>query len=117
MQNQEIFDTLRITVTSEAIERIKNILLEGNSRYIRVFVQGGGCSGFSYGFTVEDEVAEDDIESKIDPSIGLLVDPMSAQYLSGSTIHYTEDTMGASFRIENPNAQSTCGCGSSFSPW
>lgn len=117
MNNSTDFDTSRITVSTTAIEKIKAILLEGSSHYIRVFVQGGGCSGFSYGFTVEDESAEDDIITQIDGSFSLLIDPMSLQYLAGSQIDYQEDTMGASFRIENPNAQTTCGCGSSFNPW
>lgn len=117
MHSGEDFDTLRITISNAAIEQIKNILLEDGSHYIRVFVQGGGCSGFSYGFMVETESTDDDMLIRIDNTFGILIDPMSLQYLQGSNINYQEDNMGASFRIENPNAQTTCGCGSSFSPW
>ena len=81
---------------------------------LRVFVQGGGCSGFQYGFTF-DENAEDG-DTKVDNhGVTLLIDPMSIQYLAGAEIDYREDMEGAQFVIRNPNAQTTCGCGSSFS--
>ena len=81
------------------------------SKYVRAFVEGGGCSGFNYGFMLDDVVNEDDFQL----SEHLIVDSMSMQYLQGATIDYKEDLMGASFSIDNPQAQSTCGCGSSFS--
>lgn len=81
---------------------------------LRVFVQGGGCSGFQYGFTFDEESAEDDFVTERG-TVKVLVDSMSYQYLVGSTINYKEDIVGSQFVIENPNAQSTCGCGSSFS--
>lgn len=81
---------------------------------LRVYITGGGCSGFSYGFTFDESQADDDtIVSK--EGVTLLVDPMSFQYLVGSKIDYLEDLQGARFVIENPNAATTCGCGSSFS--
>ena len=106
-----------ITVTSAAINQIKMVMLEDGSSNLRVFVAGGGCSGFSYGFTVDQDIAEDDIVTELTPGINLLVDPMSIQYLAGATIDWAEDSMGSAFRISNPNAESTCGCGSSFSPY
>ena len=88
---------------------------EGNaSLKLRVYVQGGGCSGFQYGFTFDEEVQEGD--TQIDNGgVKLLVDPMSVQYLMGAEIDYREDLSGAQFIIRNPNASTTCGCGSSFS--
>jgi iron-sulfur cluster insertion protein len=81
---------------------------------LRVFVSGGGCSGFQYGFTFDEKIEEGDfcIENA---GVQLLVDPMSAQYLMGAEIDYKEDLQGAQFVIRNPNAKTTCGCGSSFS--
>ena len=98
-----------------AITKIKDILAEENNPNIklRVFVQGGGCSGFSYGFTLDEESGEDDFKFEYD-GVELLVDSMSFQYLQGAKINYKEDLMGASFVIDNPQAVSTCGCGSSF---
>jgi iron-sulfur cluster insertion protein len=105
-----------ITITDSAKEKVADILAEENNPAIalRVFVQGGGCSGFSYGFTLDEVKAEDDFEIE-QPNFKILVDSMSYQYLVGSTIDYKEEIMGSSFTITNPNAQSTCGCGSSFS--
>jgi iron-sulfur cluster insertion protein len=104
-----------ITISESAKAKIKDILYEeGNPELsLRTFVQGGGCSGFSYGFTLDSEVAEDDFEIPLD-EFKLLVDSMSMQYLQGSTIDYKDELMGSSFTINNPNAQTTCGCGSSF---
>jgi len=105
----------QIILTDLAAEKISEILLEeDNPTNLRVFVQGGGCSGFQYGFTLDEEINEDDfiIEKN---NVKMLVDSMSYQYLIGSTIDYKESIMGASFSIINPNAQTTCGCGSSFS--
>ena len=82
---------------------------------MRTFVQGGGCSGFSYGFTFDEEVNEDDFEFPVDEKFKVLIDAMSMQYLQGATIDYKEEIMGSQFVIKNPNASSSCGCGSSFS--
>lgn len=117
MQNNEIFDTLDITVSSAAIEKIKEVMDGEDASCLRIFVSGGGCAGFSYGFTIDNESAEDDITSEIAPGIKLAVDSISAQYLIGSFVDYVEDDMVSSFKILNPNAESTCGCGSSFSPY
>ena len=105
-----------ITLTEFAVAKIADILLEENNPQVklRTFVQGGGCSGFSYGFTLDEEQNEDDFV--IDNNgIVVLIDSMSMQYLQGATIDYKEELMGSSFTINNPNAQTTCGCGSSFS--
>lgn len=100
-----------ITVTVNAIEQIKEILLGEEAKYVRAFVQGGGCSGFNYGFTLDEEKNEDDFEI----NEYLIVDSMSMQYLQGATIDYTSDKLkGSQFIISNPNAKTTCGCGSSF---
>jgi len=105
-----------ITITESAKLKIKDILAEENNPAInlRVFVQGGGCSGFSYGFTLDEEQNEDDFSFDVD-GVKLLVDSMSGQYLAGATIDYKNELMGSSFVINNPQAVSTCGCGSSFS--
>ena len=101
-----------INITESARNKITQLLAEENDDKLRVraFVQGGGCSGFQYGFTFDADTAEDDYN--ID---GVLVDSMSMQYLQGATIDYAESVLGAEFNIINPNAPTTCGCGSSFS--
>lgn len=102
--------------TDSAANKVKALLdEEGNQALkLRVFVSGGGCSGFQYGFTFDEAVAEDD--TVLDKNgVQLLIDPMSFQYLVGAEIDYTEGLEGAQFVIRNPNASSTCGCGSSFS--
>ena len=98
-----------------AIEKLREILAEENNPNIklRVFVQGGGCSGFSYGFTLDEDQNDDDFDFVYD-EIKVLVDSMSFQYLQGASIDYKEDLMTSSFVINNPQAVSTCGCGSSF---
>ena len=105
-----------ITITDNCTAKLTDLLAEENNPALalRVFVQGGGCSGFQYGFTFDEETAEDDF-TLIKNGVKLLIDSMSYQYLIGSTIDYKEDMMGSSFVIQNPNAQTTCGCGSSFS--
>lgn len=105
-----------LTVTESAQNKIKDLLLEENNPNIklRMFVQGGGCAGFSYGFALDDEHNEDDFEVK-SGDVVVLVDSMSAQYVAGATIDYVDDLQGSRFSISNPQAQSTCGCGSSFS--
>lgn len=104
-----------ITISEAAKLKILDILAEENNPKIslRTFVQGGGCSGFSYGFTLEEEKAEDDFEFPVG-DYKVLVDVMSMQYLQGAEIDYKEELMGSSFTIKNPNATTTCGCGSSF---
>ena len=104
-----------ITISPSAKTKIKDLLLEENNPKLslRTFVQGGGCSGFSYGFTFDEETNEDDFEIPLD-QFKILVDAMSMQYLQGAEIDYKEEIMGSSFSIKNPNAQTTCGCGSSF---
>lgn len=104
-----------ITISESAKAKIKDLLYEeGNPNLaLRTFVQGGGCSGFSYGFTFDDTVNEDDFEIPLD-EFKVLVDSMSMQYLQGAEINYKEELLGSSFSITNPNATTTCGCGSSF---
>jgi iron-sulfur cluster insertion protein len=105
-----------ITITENAHAKIADLIAEENNPglNLRVFVQGGGCSGFSYGFTFDEIMNEDDFEIP-GSNYKILVDSMSMQYLQDAKIDYKEDLMGSQFVIDNPNAQSTCGCGSSFS--
>ena len=99
-----------ITITENANAEIEKLLVENEEPFLRIAIQGGGCSGFSYAFDFDQAKNEDDFEfGKV------LVDSMSAQYLQGATLDFTEDLMGTNFSIENPNAQTKCGCGSSFS--
>jgi iron-sulfur cluster insertion protein len=106
-----------ITVTEQAVAKLKDILAEENNSELklRVFVQGGGCSGLQYGFTLDEAQNEDDWNIEIN-GVRVLVDSMSGGYLQGAEIDYKEDQYGSSFSIKNPSAQTTCGCGSSFSP-
>ena len=105
-----------ITITESAKIKILDLLAEeGNPDLkLRTFIQGGGCSGFSYGFTFDEIMNEDDFEMPLG-TFKVLIDAMSMQYLQGASIDYKEDLQGSEFKITNPNAQSTCGCGSSFS--
>ena len=105
-----------LVFTDNAAAKVKNLIdEEGNPDLkLRVFVQGGGCSGFQYGFTF-DEVVNDDDTTMEKNGVSLLIDAMSYQYLVGAEIDYKEDIEGSQFVIKNPNATSTCGCGSSFS--
>ena len=105
-----------MTIRESAKVQILDLLLEeGNPNLsLRTFVQGGGCSGFSYGFTFDEVMNEDDFEIPLE-KFKVLVDAMSMQYLQGASIDYKDDLSGSQFVITNPNAQSTCGCGSSFS--
>ena len=102
--------------TDAAANKVAALIAEeGNPELkLRVFVTGGGCSGFQYGFTFDENVADDDT-TIIKNGVTVLVDAMSYQYLVGAEIDYTEGLEGSQFAIRNPNAQSTCGCGSSFS--
>ncbi len=105
-----------ILFTDSAAAKVADLIAEeGNAALkLRVFVQGGGCSGFQYGFTFDEDVNEDDTEF-LKNGVTLLVDSMSFQYLVGAEIDYKEDINGSQFVIKNPNATTTCGCGSSFS--
>lgn len=104
-----VFTAAAATKVGQLIEQ------EGNPELnLRVYIQGGGCSGFQYGFTFDEEVQDGDTEV-IREGVRLLVDPLSVQYLTGAEIDYKEDLSGAQFIIRNPNASTTCGCGSSFS--
>lgn len=104
-----------IEITESARLKIIEVLAdETPESRLRLYVQGGGCSGFSYGFSIDDAKNEDDFEI-VTGDTAVLVDSMSAQYLTGAVIDYEENLMGASFKIKNPQAQTTCGCGSSFS--
>jgi len=106
---------MNLTITDNAILAIKDVLVqESPETCLRVFVQGGGCSGFQYGFALDTDQAEDDWNIGRD-GVAILVDSMSAQYLDGAQIDYVEDLMSKQFVINNPNANTTCGCGSSFS--
>lgn len=102
--------------TDSAADKVHELILEeGNPDLkLRVFVQGGGCSGFQYGFTFDEDVAEDDTVMQKN-GVTLLIDAMSYQYLVGAEIDYKDDLQGSQFVIKNPNATTTCGCGSSFS--
>jgi iron-sulfur cluster insertion protein len=105
-----------ITITENAQSKILDILAEENNPNLklRTFVQGGGCSGMSYGFTLDEEQNDDDFEIPVG-TFKVLVDATSMQYLQGASIDYKEDLSGSQFSISNPNAETTCGCGSSFS--
>ncbi|MBK7661982.1 MAG: iron-sulfur cluster insertion protein ErpA [Sterolibacteriaceae bacterium] len=107
---------IALLFTDSAASKVKELIVEeGNPDLkLRVFVTGGGCSGFQYGFTFDEMTNEDDTVMEKN-GVTLLVDPMSFQYLSGAEIDYQEGLEGAQFVIKNPNATSTCGCGSSFS--
>ncbi|GAB3369572.1 iron-sulfur cluster insertion protein ErpA [Lysobacter rhizosphaerae] len=102
--------------TSAAAAKVRELIAEeGNAELkLRVYIQGGGCSGFQYGFEFDEQQGEDDLAVQTDGVI-LLVDPLSLQYLMGAEVDYTESLHGAQFVIRNPNAKTTCGCGSSFS--
>ncbi len=105
-----------VIFTDSAAHKVKTLIdEEGNPKLsLRVYITGGGCSGFQYGFTFDEEINSDDyiVENK---TVRLLIDPMSYMYLQGAEIDYREDINGAQFIIRNPNAKTTCGCGSSFS--
>lgn len=112
----ETFTPTPLLFTQSAANKVKSLVEEeGNDRLrLRVFVTGGGCSGFQYGFTFDEELADDDTIVERD-GVSLIVDPMSFQYLVGSEVDYQEGLEGSRFVIKNPNATTTCGCGQSFS--
>lgn len=106
-----------LTFTEAAVAKVRELIAEEDNPALklRVFIQGGGCSGFQYGFMFDEELNDDDTTIERD-GVRLVVDPMSFQYLAGSEIDYKNDLEGAQFVIHNPNANTTCGCGSSFAP-
>lgn len=112
----EVVDEASLQFTQAAARKVRELMLEeGNSALkLRVYIQGGGCSGFQYGFSFDEEAQEDDLAVQTD-GVTLIVDPVSLQYLTGAEVDYSESLQGAQFVIRNPNAKTTCGCGSSFS--
>jgi iron-sulfur cluster assembly accessory protein len=116
MSVAETFDPTSLYVTERAMRKVRDLITEeeNDELKLRVFVTGGGCSGFQYGFTFDELVAEDDTQVEKD-GVVVLVDPMSYQYLAGAEVDYTEGLEGSRFIVTNPNATTTCGCGSSFS--
>ncbi len=115
MSEEQIPDPL--VFTDAAASKVRSLIEEeGNPELmLRVYITGGGCSGFQYGFTFDEEIKDGDTEVE-NGGVKLLIDPMSFQYLVGAEIDYKEGLEGSQFVIRNPNATTTCGCGSSFSP-
>ncbi len=105
-----------LVFTDAAVGKVKELIEDENNAalMLRVFISGGGCSGFQYGFSFDESITEGDTVVEKE-GVKLLIDPMSIQYLTGAEIDYSEGLDGAQFVIRNPNAQTTCGCGSSFS--
>ena len=116
MSVPETFNPASISLSARAVHKVRDLVEEeeNDELKLRVFITGGGCSGFQYGFTFDELAAEDDTAIEKD-GVTMLVDPMSFQYLAGSEVDYTEGLEGSRFIISNPNATATCGCGSSFS--
>ena len=105
-----------LTITASAINKVRDLLIEEklpSNSALRMFVQGGGCSGYQYGFAFDEEIAEDDFVTE-NEGMKVVVDMISSQYLQGATLDYKEEKFNSQFVISNPNAKSTCGCGSSF---
>lgn len=102
--------------TDAAARKVRELILEEENPQLklRVYISGGGCSGFQYGFTFDEDLTDGDVQVEKE-GVTLVVDPMSLQYLMGAEIDYSESLQGARFVIRNPNASTTCGCGSSFS--
>lgn len=115
IETSDVENVSEIHITPNAADRIQQLLSEkGLEGYaLRVFISGGGCSGFQYGMAFEDQPREDDLHFSQD-RIEVVIDPMSYGYLSGASIDYQDDLMGGGFSIDNPNAVATCGCGHSF---
>ncbi|GHD33387.1 iron-sulfur cluster insertion protein ErpA [Halioglobus pacificus] len=112
----ESFDPTGINLTARAIDKVRELVSEEENAdlKLRVYITGGGCSGFQYGFTFEEDAADDDTAIQ-KGGVTVVVDPMSYQYLVGSEVDYTEGLEGSRFIVNNPNATTTCGCGASFS--
>ena len=116
MMESSTFSQAPLIFSDAAASKVRLLMQEEENRSLklRVFVTGGGCSGFEYGFTFDEDVEDDD--TRIDNGgITLLIDALSYQYLAGSVVDYKEDLQGSRFTVENPNAITTCGCGNSFS--
>lgn len=116
MSGIETFNPVALNLTERAMAKVRELVEEeGNPDLkLRVFVTGGGCSGFQYGFAFEEVLSEDDACLQFG-DVALLVDSLSYQYLTGSEVDYEEGLQGSRFLVKNPNASATCGCGSSFS--
>lgn len=116
MSVAESFNPSGINLSARAVQKVRDLVEEEQNPglKLRVYITGGGCSGFQYGFTFEDAAADDDTVIERE-GVAVLVDPMSFQYLVGSEVDYTEGLEGSRFVINNPNATTTCGCGASFS--
>ena len=116
MSVAESFNPTSINLSANAVRKVQELVAEeeNSALKLRVYITGGGCSGFQYGFSFDEEVADDDTAIE-EGGVTLLVDPMSFQYLVGSEVDYTEGLEGSRFIVNNPNATTTCGCGASFS--
>ena len=116
MSVAESFNPASINLSARAVKKVRELVAEEENQALklRVYITGGGCSGFQYGFTFDEVINEDDT-TMTKNGVTLLIDAMSLQYLGGAEIDYKEDLQGAQFVIKNPNATTTCGCGSSFS--
>ncbi len=116
MSVAESFNPSSINLSERAVRKVQALIAEeeNNELKLRVFITGGGCSGFQYGFTFDELQAEDDTAVERE-GVTVLIDPLSFQYLAGSEVDYTEGLEGSRFVVTNPNATTTCGCGSSFS--
>jgi iron-sulfur cluster assembly accessory protein len=116
MSVAESFNPTSINLTARAVKKVQDLVAEEENvkLKLRVFITGGGCSGFQYGFSFDEDMAEDDTAVQRD-GVTMLIDPMSFQYLVGSEVDYQEGLEGSRFVINNPNATTTCGCGASFS--
>jgi iron-sulfur cluster insertion protein len=112
----ETFNPTGVNLSARAVQKVRDLVAEEENAdlKLRVYITGGGCSGFQYGFSFDEEAADDDTRIEKD-GVTVLVDPMSFQYLVGSEVDYTEGLEGSRFVVKNPNATATCGCGSSFS--
>ena len=108
--------SVQVTFSDAAAKKVKSLIDEENNPdlKLRIYISGGGCSGFQYGFSFDENVADGDVTVEND-GVSLVIDPMSYQYLIGAEVDYTEGLEGAQFVVNNPNATTTCGCGSSFS--
>ena len=113
MSVAETFNPASINLSARAVQKVRALVTEEDNTdlKLRVFITGGGCSGFSYGFTFDDEVADDDAVVERD-GVTMVVDSLSFQYLAGAEVDYQEDLQGSQFVVQNPNASATCGCGS-----
>lgn len=113
----EKFVPKELNITENAVLKVKKLIAEENKKnlHLRVFVTGGGCSGFQYGFKFDEYDEDEDTKLDFDQNVTILLDELSYPYILGSKVDYVENLMGAKFVIDNPNAKTTCGCGASFS--